>query len=177
LEDGIASDGFEANDFSDDVKLNSMIRSRSSIIEIDGVRVLDLGSYTVSVDSGVNISDAQSYIEAAQRGWTSSAIASDGTVYATSIRLRLVARRGDFQIAPCTPQICTTGLGAARLGGSKAYFSATQRWSTPIHEFGHMFGLNHQPLYTLSIMSASLNRSVQLADLTKLHNSYSRKSR
>ncbi|NJR43973.1 hypothetical protein HC761_00380 [bacterium] len=147
------------------------------MIEIDGVKVLDMGEYTLSTDGTVAQSDAQNYVEVAQAYWTRSHVGEDGTVYATSIRLKLVASRGDFRLTACIPSICTTGLGAADLGGRNAYFSANQRKDTPAHEFGHMLGLNHQSASTQSIMSRSNERAVQLQDVSRIVNAYGRRRR
>jgi uncharacterized Zn-binding protein involved in type VI secretion len=166
--------GFEDNDFSDEVLANRLIRRGMTATKIDGVKALHLGDYTVSADPSLDPAAVRSYVETAQRGWTVSGIDSDGTVYATSIRLRLVARNGNFKLMPCVPNICTTGLGAADLGGTIACYSASQRVNTPVHEFGHMFGLGHQSPWTYSIMSNSLSRSVQVSDIKRLFNTYQR---
>jgi hypothetical protein len=174
---GEREDGFEENDYSDEVETNSMVKRRSTTITIDGVKVVDFGSYTVSADSSISTAVAQAYIDMAQRGWTQSFVDSDGTVLATSLRLRLVSTRSDFQLKPCTPSICTFGLGAADVGGTVAYVSSGQRFNTPIHEFGHMLGLQHQAPNTRSIMSSAIDRAVQLNDSKRLIQKYERKRR
>jgi hypothetical protein len=172
-----SQNGFEQNDFSDEVQTNSTVARRSTAITIDAVKVVDLGSYTVSADAAIPTKDAQAYVDIAQRGWSHSSIDTDGTVIATSLRLRLVSTAGDFRLKPCIPLICTSGLGAADLGGSVAYLSSSQRANTPIHEFGHMFGLQHQWAGTRSIMSAASDRAVQMNDLKRIVQTYQRKNK
>jgi hypothetical protein len=128
---------------------------------------------TVSPENGITEADVMAYIAVADQGWDVSFSGADGITREFELTLSFVASGGDITIRPCTPAVCTTGLGAASAGGNKIWHSSNQRPTTPTHEFGHIFGFAaNRGNGTGSIMGGDRNRAVNQRDFDLLWDAY-----
>lgn len=181
------SPGQSDPNLDDRVTRNPLVAERARYVMSNGIKVLDLGTYTVSHDPSIPSETAQSYGDAAEDGWTSSATNARGESIGATVKLELAGtaaslRRSsaDIHIQPCPSTGCTgAGLGNAARGGRFIIYSPAQRSDTPVHEFGHIFGLGHQavdrtPGAPNSIMGAASNRSVLYSDIERLSGAYGR---
>lgn len=105
-------------DYDDGVHTNThLIQNATSYVE-DGVLVLDLGVFDVSVADGVDPGFAQEYIDRAMRTWNTTVEGSGGVRLETRLSLRLTDGSGHVQLRPCNPAACRLAPGAADRGGS-----------------------------------------------------------
>jgi hypothetical protein len=142
--------------------VNKRLRSKIHVGD-DGKITTD--RITVSF-SGIDETTAKAYVEAAEYGWR-----------AISLDLDLVASGGDLLIVPCFGNCSTSNamtgkpLGAAHVGGRVIYYGAGQFEDTPVHELGHILGLQHDYVGG-SIMGGSPSRHVTLYDVSRVRALY-----
>jgi len=132
-------------------------------------------SLTMSPNRGVDGAAAAGWVSTADAGWDVTIDGDDGIVRKFELNLSLVSRRGDLRLKNCVPSVCTTGLGAATVGGPGVWYSASGRADTPTHEMGHIFGFaNNRAPGAGSIMSGDRPRAINQRDFDLLWDAYKR---
>lgn len=164
-------EGSAAPGADEGVSPSRALRRRMVLTEGEGSQEMRI-SLTISAKD-VDAAAAQAYVDTANAGWNVSFVGDDGTTRTFALDLRLVARRGNLQLVQCEPSVCTTGLGAASVGGPKLWFSPAGRPDTPVHEMGHVLGFSTNRAYgTGSIMSGDHIRGVTQRDFDLLWSAY-----
>jgi len=167
----VQSDGSAAPSADEEVSTSRAMRRRMVLTEGDDVREMRI-SLTISAE-GVDAAAAQAYVDGANSGWNVSIPGDDGISRNFGLELELVPRRGNLRLVRCEPSVCTTGLGAANVGGPRMWYSPLGRPDTPAHEMGHVLGFStNRASGTGSIMSGDHVRGVNQRDFDLLWRAY-----
>lgn len=163
----------EANDVrSDKVETSRAIRRRMKLSEGEKTRSMKI-KLSMSPGDGVDGEVVSEWIAVADAGWDVDFVGSDGVRRIFNLELSFKKSRGNLRLQNCTPDICTTGFGAASVGGPNVYYSANQKIDTPTHEMGHIFGfLDNRADGAGSIMSGDKIRGVTQSDFDLLWDAY-----
>lgn len=167
----IQGEGSAAPGADEDVSPSRALRRRMILTEGEGAKEMRI-SLTISAE-GVDAATAQAYVDTANAGWNVSIVGDDAATRTFGLDLKLVARRGNLRLVPCEPSVCTTGMGAANVGGPRMWYSPAGRPDTPVHEMGHVLGFSTNRAYgTGSIMSGDHVRGVTQRDFDLLWRAY-----
>jgi len=163
---------------------SGMIQVRPDQVTITVVRTSDgqmvsahfEANVEVGFRTGVREFRARHYIADASRQLTGSAVSDSGVMLSADVNLNvgpqnaLGNREGDVRLNPCTR--CGENVaGSAALRGRNVNLTDRGRRTTPGHEFGHAFGLEHpEPVVdgSGSLMSYDPERSLTADDIQGL---------
>ena len=128
-----------------------------------------MGDYKVSIEEDLTVEEAERYLSQAEDYWNTITAGPDGQKLESRISLSLELESEEhFHLRSCPGNVCDGTFGMAQRGGRVHLLASGRRFDTAGHEFGHSFGLGHQPPMTRSIMSTHYDRSVQYEDIRRL---------